>query len=71
MERLREYIEKWLRGEKVKGIDVSLFDIKCCIFIYNSILSGGKPEFLSSNVKEILDKCNIKVVRCNIGWRVV
>ena len=28
MKRLKEYIEKWLDGQKVRGIQVSLLDIR-------------------------------------------
>lgn len=70
MTKFRNYIEKWLNGEKVSGINVSLNDIHECIDIYNGIARKKKPEFINGKVKEILDKCNIKTVEHGIGWKV-
>lgn len=71
MKKLRGYIEKWLDGQKVRGIYVSLIDIKECVRIYNTIARKEKPKFINSRVKEILDKCKIETVEEGIGWRVV
>ena len=70
MKRLKEYIEKWLDGQKVRGIQVSLLDIRECVRIYNEMVRNEKPEFINGKVKEILDKCKIKTVVEGIGWRV-
>lgn len=71
MKKLRTYIEKWIDGKKVKGINVSLYDIQECIRVYNAIVTKNKTEFINGKVKEILDKCNIQTVECGIGWKVV
>ena len=69
MEKLRLYIEKWIDGKKVKNINVTLYDINECIYIYNSILENrNNIEFINGKVKEILDKCNIKTIEYGIGW---
>lgn len=70
MKRFKGYIEKWLNGEKVNGINVSLLDIQECIEVYNGIVRKEKPEFINGKVKEILDKCNIKTVEHGVGWKV-
>ena len=70
MERLKGYIEKWLDGQKVRGIQVSLLDIRECVRIYNAIVRTEKPEFINGKVKEILDKCKIETVVEGIGWRI-
>ena len=70
MERLKGYIEKWLDGQKVRGIQVSLLDIRECVRIYNAMIRNEKPEFINGKVKEILDKCKIETVVEGIGWRV-
>lgn len=70
MERLKGYIEKWLDGQKVRGIQVSLLDIRECVRIYNTIVRNEKPEFINGKVKEILDKCKIETVVEGIGWRI-
>ena len=71
MKKFREYIETWLKGEKVRGINVTLYDIDCCISVYNGIATNKHPEFINEKVKKILDKCNIATVECGIGWKVV
>lgn len=70
MKKFRVYIEKWLNGEKVRSIDVSLHDIHECIRVYNAIVTKEDTKFINGKVKEILDKCNIKTVECGIGWKV-
>ena len=71
MKKFRTYIEKWLNGEKVRGVNVSLYDIQECIRVYNAILTKGDTKFINGKVKEILDKCNIQTVKCGIGWKVI
>ena len=71
MKKLRTYIEKWINGQTVRGIYVSLNDIQECIYIYNSIIRKEKPAFINGNVKKILDKCGIKTETEGIGWRVI
>ena len=70
MKKLREYIIKWVDGQKVRGINVSLYDVEECIRVYNAMVRKEKPEFINGKVKEILDKCKIKTVTEGIGWRV-
>ena len=70
MKKLKSYLEKWIAGEKVRGINVSLYDIRECIRVDNAIVRKEKPEFINEKVKEILDKCGIKTVTEGIGWRV-
>ena len=71
MKKLRGYIEKWLDGQQVRGIQVSLIDIKECVRIYDAMARKEKPEFINNKVKEILDKSKIETVEEEIGWRVV
>ena len=71
MKKLRECIIKWTDGQKVRGINVSVYDIEECIRVYNAIIRKEKPEFINGKVKEILDKCNIKTITEGIGWRVI
>ena len=70
MKKLKSYLMKWMDGQKVRGINVSLYDIQECVRIYNAIIQKEKPSFINGKVKEILDKCNIKTVEEGIGWRV-
>lgn len=70
MKKFREYLEKWINGEKVRGINVSLYDVQECVRIYNAMTQNEKPEFINGKIKEILDKCKIKTVEYGIGWRV-
>ena len=70
MKKLKSYLMKWMDGQKVRGINISLYDIQECVRIYNVMVRKEKPEFINGKVKEILDKCNIKTVTEGIGWRV-
>ena len=70
MKKLKSYLEKWTNGEKVRGINVSLYDIQECVRIYNAMIQKENPSFINGKVKEILDKCGIKTVVEGIGWRV-
>ena len=70
MKKLKSYLKMWIEGEKVRGINVSLYDIQECIRIYNEIIQKEKPLFINGKVKEILDKCGIKTKVEGIGWRV-
>ena len=68
MNRLKSYIEKWINGEKVRGISVTLLDIHECIDIYNALVRKENSEFINENVKKILNKCGIKTIEKGIGW---
>lgn len=70
MKKLREYLMKWMDGQKIRGINVSSYDIQECVRIYNAMVRKEKPEFINGKVKEILDKCKIETVEEGIGWRV-
>ena len=70
MKKLREYLIKWTDGQKVRGINVTPYDVEECIRVYNTIVRKEKPEFINGKVKEILDKCKIETVEKGIGWRV-
>ena len=70
MKKLSSYLEKGTEGQKVRGINVSLYDVQECVRIYNAMVRKEKPEFINGKVKEILDKCGIKTVTEGIGWRV-
>ena len=71
MEKLKAYLEKWMAGENVRGIRVTLYDIKECAYVYNVMAQKQKPCFINSKVKEVLDKCGIETAVKGIGWRVV
>ena len=70
MKKLKSYLMKWMDGQKVRGINISLYDIQECVRIYNAMVRKEKPEFINGKVKEILDKCGIKTVVEGIGWRI-
>ena len=70
MKKLKSYLMKWMDGQKVRGINVSLYDIQECVRIYNAMVRKENPEFINGKVKEILDKCGIKTVVEGIGWRI-
>lgn len=70
MDKFHSYIAKWINGEKVRGINVSMEDIHECIRIHNAIVHGEKPDFINGNVKSILNKCGIDTKVCGIGWQI-
>ena len=70
MKKLKSFLKKWINGEKVRGISVSLSDITELYRIYSMIILGDKPEFINGKVKNILDKCGIKTVQKGIGWKI-
>ena len=51
MKKLKSYLEKWIAGEKVRGINVSLYDIQECVRIYNAMIQKELPFFINSYVK--------------------
>ena len=61
MKKLKSYLMKWMDGQKVRGINVTPYDV---------MVRKEKPEFINGKVKEILDKCGIKTVVEGIGWRI-
>ena len=71
MDKLKQYLDIWFEGKKVKGISVTPLDIRECETIYNAISIGQKPSFINNNVKKILDKCNINTKEEGIGWKIV
>lgn len=71
MKKLRFYLETWMDGRKVPGINASLCDIHACIDVYNAMVRKEKPEFISGVVKEVLDRCGINTAPCGIGWKVI
>lgn len=71
MRKLKEYIMKWFDGKKIKGIELSQYDIYSCIDVYNAIVRKENPEFINGKVKEVLDRCGIKTVTCGTGWKVL
>lgn len=70
MKKLREYIERWVNGGHVRGITITSTVFYELVRIYNAIYNDEKPEFVMQDVKNILDKCNIKTIERGIGWKV-
>ena len=69
---INEEIVEWLSQYPPQHINVTLYDINECIYIYNSILENrNNIEFINGKVKEILDKCNIKTIEYGTGWKIV
>lgn len=71
MKKLRKYLEIWLKGGKVRGLNVSLLDITELYDIYYCLTTGEKPTTIIQNVNNILNKCGIKTKSDGIGWKCV
>ena len=51
MKKLREYLIKWTDGQKVRGINVTPYDVEECKRIYG--LDNGDVEYEILEVKEV------------------
>lgn len=71
MKKLRRYLEIWLNGGKVRGLNVSLLDITELYDIYHRLVNGEKPTTIIQNINNILNKCGIKTKPDGIGWKCV
>lgn len=71
MKKLRKYLETWLNGGKVRGLNVSLLDITELYDIYYHLTTGEKPTTIIQNVNNILNDCGIKTKSNGIGWKCV
>lgn len=70
MKKLRKWIDTWVEGGHVRGITITSAVFYELVRIYNAMCRNEKPEFIMQDVKNILDKCNIKTVECGIGWKI-
>lgn len=71
MKKLRKYLDMWEAGQIVRGLSVSLEDIRDLQDAYRAIMRNWPFAFLSANVKKVLDKCGIKTVEYDVGWMIV
>lgn len=67
MEKLNEWINIWMDGGKVKGVKLTLAMFE---ELYD-IAKGYAYTTISSNVKDVLDKCEINTKADGIGWRII
>ena len=70
MNKLKDYFDTWLDGKPVRGVSVSLEDIRILQNAYDAIRANKTFYFLSANAKKVLDKCKIATVEDGIGWRI-
>ena len=70
MKKLMKWIDTWVEGGHVRGITITSAVFYELVRIYNAMCRNEKPEFIMQDVKNILDKCNIKTVECGIGWKI-
>lgn len=70
MKKLYNLIEKvYQTGHLPKCCTIADFNI--IVSVYNEIIKGKNPEFISFSVKKILDNCGIMTAPKGIGWIVV
>ena len=62
-------VNKLLNGKKIKGIDLSVYDIRELVNVLENLKK--KPEFINGNVKKFCDKYGIKVCEYGVGWKVL
>lgn len=68
MKKLRQYLDLWEAGKSVRGLNVTMADIRDLQDAYNAILRKQLFTFLSANVKKVLDMCGIATIDYGIGW---
>lgn len=68
-DKINNDVNKLLNGGKIKGIDLSVYDIRELVNVLENLKK--KPEFINSNVKKFCDKYGIKVCEYGIGWKVL
>lgn len=68
-DKINNDVNKLLNGEKIKGFNLSIYDIRTLVDVLENLKS--KPEFINGNVKKFCDKYGIKVCGCGIGWKVL
>ena len=72
MKKLRRWIEIWMDGREVKGIQnvppATRYEL---VDVYNAMVRKEHPAFINSKVKEIIDKCGIETKEKGIGWIVL
>ena len=71
VKKFKKYLETWLDGKKVRGIEITPYEIEECLRVYNAISKKEKCEFICAKVKEILVLCNIPFKTKGIGWVIV
>lgn len=67
MKKLNKWIEIWADGGTVRGVK---FTLEMFNELYD-IANGYADTTISSNVKDVLDKCGIKTKVEGIGWRII
>lgn len=70
MKKLKDVLIKLTEGKKIRGFNLSLYDIQELIRIYNTKARKEHTTFINGNCKAVLDKCNIKTKVNGIGWEV-
>lgn len=58
-------------GKKVKGFNLSLFDIQELIRVRDDLKLQGRSETISSKVNEICLYCGIKTQNKGIGYQIL
>lgn len=71
MKKLRKYLDLWEEGKTVRGLTVTLTDIRDLQMAYTAITENKDFYFLSDNVKKVLDKCGIVTAAHGIGWVII
>ena len=71
MEKLKKYLDAWLDGKSVRGVFVTLEDIRTLQDAYDAIRENKAFCFLSGNVKKVLEKCGIATIEHDVGWMIV
>lgn len=70
MKKLRKYLDMWEAGQTVRGLSVSLADIRDLQDAYNALIKNKAFYFLSAQVKKVLETCGIATIEHDVGWAI-
>lgn len=70
MKKLYNICEQWIYyGKRHKGLPPYIMNE--LVEIYNSLCKKEHMEFISFDIKKVLDSCNIMIAPKGVGWIVI
>lgn len=66
MKKLKEWLNVWFEGKKVRGLNPTPNEI----YLLWDIAYKKRKEFISAGILPILDKCGISYKSHGIGWMI-
>ena len=70
MKKLDKIVQTLLEGEKVRGLHLSLLDIRELEYISYTLTHNKTATTINSNVKQVMEKCGFTLKTEGIGWKI-